>query len=82
MADTATLIRNKLKRKHRHERAVLAAKHKRIRVPRGTARALRRRDIVSFKAQRRAKAQQFTGTVLVNAPSLSMLNRYISEVPA
>ena len=53
---------------------------KKMKVPRGTARRLRRADIVRFKSEQRAKRQVFTGTIKVNAPTLEMLNKFISKV--
>ena len=53
---------------------------KKMRVSRGTARALRRLDMVRFKRDRRERLQQASGTIKVNAPSLDMLNKYIGHV--
>jgi hypothetical protein len=72
--------RNALRRKHRHQRAVLAEKHKRMEVARGSARRERRLDIVAFRAKQRQHRQQFTGTIKVNAPGLQMLNQYVGAV--
>ena len=52
---------------------------KKMRVSRGTARALRRLDMVRFKRDRRERLQQASGTIKVNAPSLDMLNKYIGR---
>jgi len=71
----------RMKRKRKHQRRLAKQNAKHLKVPRGTARRLRRSDIVVFRAKQRQRAQAFTGTVKVNSPTLQMENRYIGQVP-
>lgn len=73
---------NKQRKVKRERRRIALDAAKRLRVPRGTRRAMRRRDIVKFNAERRARLQRSTGTIKVNAPSLEMLGKYIGRVGA
>lgn len=52
---------------------------KKMKVPRGSARALRRANMTAFRAAQRARKARSTGTIKVNAPSLDMLNKYIGR---
>lgn len=52
---------------------------KQMKVPRGSARALRRKNMTIFRVAQKARRARSTGTIKVNAPSLDMLNKYIGR---
>ena len=52
---------------------------KKMKVPRGSTRALRRKNMTAFRAAQKARRARPTGTIKVNAPSLNMLNKYIGR---
>lgn len=53
---------------------------KKLKVPRGSMRALRRKNMARFAAERKARLAALTGTIRVNAPSLNMLSQHIAKV--
>ena len=67
-------------KRHAHRMAEQAYKSKHCNVLRGTRRAQRRGNIVEFKQRQEGRRKAFTGTVVLNAPSLQALHKFIGRV--